>query len=72
MNSISSHSGKVTIVKPKAGDAISGVFINFVQDKRKARKIVDIKEIEKNEEFVNSDLQESNSEVKIEESNTES
>ena len=62
----------VTIVKPNAGDAISGVFINFVQDKRKARKIVDIKEIEKNEEFVNSDLQESNSEVKIEESNTES
>ena len=62
----------VTIVKPNAGDAISGVFINFVQDKRKARKIVDIKEIEKNEEFENSDLQESNSEVKIEESNTES
>ena len=62
----------VTIVKPNAGDAISGVFINFVQDKRKARKIVDIKEIEKNEEFENSDLQESNSEDKIEESNTES
>ena len=56
----------VTIVKPNAGDAISGLFINYVQDKRKVRKTVSIEEIEKSEEMENTDLNESISEENIE------
>ena len=56
----------VTIVKPNAGDAISGLFINYVQDNRKVRKTVSIEEIEKSEEMENTDLNDSIDEENIE------
>tara|TARA_Y100000768_G_scaffold82760_2_gene58974 strand:- start:3960 stop:6641 length:2682 start_codon:yes stop_codon:yes gene_type:complete len=56
----------VTIVKPNAGDAISGLFINYVQDNRKVRKTVSIEEIEKSEEIENTDMNDSISEENIE------